>query len=81
MNIPAFTGPHGMPVGLSVIGLPHQDVRLLQIADVVGTCLDAAVAGECSRQMCEAVCTQSSISRGQHDYGGRASIHHIEGGK
>ena len=29
LNLPAFTGPAGLPVGLQLVAAPHQDLRLL----------------------------------------------------
>ena len=41
-NVPGWTGPAGMPIGLSLIGLPYHDTRLLKIAELVGACFEEA---------------------------------------
>ncbi|KAJ9617133.1 hypothetical protein H2200_000854 [Cladophialophora chaetospira] len=35
VHVPAFTGEHGMPVGLSIISGRYNDERLLQVVDVL----------------------------------------------
>jgi Asp-tRNA(Asn)/Glu-tRNA(Gln) amidotransferase A subunit family amidase len=35
IHVPAFTGPNGMPVGLSLIGRRYCDQHLLSIAKVL----------------------------------------------
>ena len=33
INIPAFTGPRGLPVGFQIVGLPRDDARVLAASD------------------------------------------------
>lgn len=43
VNIPAGTGPHGLPLGVQVIGARHQDFRLLGHARSI----EQRLAGAC----------------------------------
>jgi Asp-tRNA(Asn)/Glu-tRNA(Gln) amidotransferase A subunit family amidase len=39
LSIPAFTGPHGMPVGLQVVGPVGQDAKTIAVAGWIATLL------------------------------------------
>ncbi|KAF2685928.1 amidase signature enzyme [Lentithecium fluviatile CBS 122367] len=39
VNIPAFKGEHGMPIGISLVLPRYRDKRLLRVAKVIGECL------------------------------------------
>ena len=47
LNLPAFTGPNGLPVGVQVIGASGEDLRLLRAAKWIAARVgDAAAAGD-----------------------------------
>jgi len=35
INVPAFVGPHGMPIGISLVARRHGDQHLLKIARIL----------------------------------------------
>ncbi len=41
LNLPAFTGPHGLPVGVQLMGARGADRRLLGVGKWVARCFDA----------------------------------------
>jgi Asp-tRNA(Asn)/Glu-tRNA(Gln) amidotransferase A subunit family amidase len=41
INIPAFSGSHGMPIGLSLVGSRYRDQQLLQTAAILSQALMA----------------------------------------
>jgi len=44
VSIPMGTLPDGMPVGMQFVGAPGSDLRLLELAEVCASALDAAPA-------------------------------------
>src|SRR6185437_4212973 len=44
VSIPMGTLPDGMPIGLQFVGAPGSDLRLLELAEVCASALDAAPA-------------------------------------
>jgi len=42
ISLPGLTGPHGMPVGIQLVGARYSDARLLAVAQTVGRLLSAA---------------------------------------
>lgn len=45
LTLPGFTGPNGLPVGVQVIGAINDDLRLLQAAKWIGSCIRDGSAG------------------------------------
>lgn len=43
--MPGHVGPHGLPVGVQIVGPRHGDARLLSIAEALAPVLDPALAG------------------------------------
>jgi Asp-tRNA(Asn)/Glu-tRNA(Gln) amidotransferase A subunit family amidase len=41
VSVPAYAGPHGMPVGIQIVGAPRTDARTLSIAETIGKVLAA----------------------------------------
>jgi Asp-tRNA(Asn)/Glu-tRNA(Gln) amidotransferase A subunit family amidase len=41
VNLPRFSGPHGMPVGLTLVTSRFNDLKLLDCAEAITACFDA----------------------------------------
>jgi Asp-tRNA(Asn)/Glu-tRNA(Gln) amidotransferase A subunit family amidase len=39
VSVPAYAGPHGMPVGIQVVGSPRKDARTIAMAETIGKVL------------------------------------------